>query len=1531
MKKLTRKIAAFLAVVLMFTSMAEYGGGIAVKAAEKGFTVTFKGTDGKIVSKQSVEPGGNITSVPDLPKDVTSADSKTVYYWTPDSGRSMYKENEVAELTINKNYDFTVDHKTIATRTVGFYYGDNLIKTVKVEDGTCIPQNDIPDRTKISGAPSTDAADFSGWYETINATDDDVTPSYKLYNGKTIYSDTNYYALFTYKVKFHLSDSREHTYTIQSGRNLKKTVLPDDYYDEKTTSGDGMGVSIGNKREFLGWYNEPTGGTQYGDKNGSFDMEFEKNQTKLYPHWSNPSAGSYKVTFEVNGLSGATEDIEVDGVATNAVILKFPQVSKPGHKLVKWIGSDGREYFSKEDQGSNATKITGDVVLTPEFEINKHVVQFNYRKQNENIPESELNSTDLSTIFLEERKTLNSVEYDSLIPESEIPDDVANVMKLDFLAPSSENSEELIQYTVTCTYNNKWKAGGREWNFSEDKVSSDMIMAEGEGDSSLHPDYDISYYPHTPPKDYQYDENTIFDTKECNVTFTYTAKGGSEAKDSAKVKYGRTIPEAFYPNDKVLETMTSTFYDRIAEGSQDYIEFTATYTFTGSWYKDGTGVIWNHDRFVTEDNLNLIPVYSVTFSPFTPWSFSGGQWGEDTGGSIDKIEEKYSQVTFDHNNGSNKTTKISVPKNQPMDPDIAPKVKKSGMKFAGWAKDKDGTVMYDWSESPIEANLVLYAVWVEQVDIVYNSEGGSYISVETIALGQTAPRIEDPVKKGYTFIGWSRTRQKTRPSTDYKKYAYDFTKPVTKKDVTLGQMKLYAWYKPNAKVRFYYNTSPQDKNYHEVSLEEGKDGSFVYPDYEPEPENTPENMIFKGWYTERSGGNQITKNNFNPSRDTTSEYYAHWVKGFKITYVLDISSNEQKVVSYEEGTSPVPPDVEQRDGKSVTGWYLDEELKEEALFSEIQKDTTVYAKWEQIKLGGNVTITLDANGGTFKGSAEKITVTAKKGENPNQSKLAAPAYPDDGDMVFIGWCLDKDCVKDVNFNNVLEKDVTYYAKWGYEVSFDLGGKADVEGIPNQYIGNGKKLTEPQNIKSSKYALIGWSTQKTPTEEQFWNFDKDVITGKTRLYAIWGVSIIFDANGGYFTDPQWGKVKTMEVNIGEADYAEKVLNMKPEYPGRSFAGWYKDEFGTEIFNFGDGSLRAYAKWEDLGIEYKIAVDGGNASVAAAKEDKRVAVIARVPEGKLFVRWETEDVTLKNAENSITTFSMPARDVTITAVYKDDPNAKKPDIEEEPKPQPQPSPEPQPDSDKGGGSGSGGGTSGDDELADNNKPASENKIIAVTSTVKSGPVSFSISESRVSAAIEAALLQEAVEEAENVKNPQASVVFDIKTNKNVNKVTVKLTEKSIQKLAQADIDILELRDKYTTLRMDNMALEEISSNTKGEVSFVIGKSTQKLSKTVKKAVGKRPVITVKIQYKKKTGNKNKTVSLSKLNKGKMEVQLPYTASKSEKKGGTKYLYGVYVDAKGKAYYVKNSTYDAKNKTLKFKINQFNTYSIAYKKSK
>lgn len=95
-------------------------------------------------------------------------------------------------------------------------------------------------------------------------------------------------------------------------------------------------------------------------------------------------------------------------------------------------------------------------------------------------------------------------------------------------------------------------------------------------------------------------------------------------------------------------------------------------------------------------------------------------------------------------------------------------------RFDGWntAADGSGTSYEDGASVTPTANMTLYAQWVKQVTITFDTDGGSAVKAQTFDEGKTG-KMPTTSKEGFEFGGWTLDGE-----------AYDFTKPVWD-DITL--------------------------------------------------------------------------------------------------------------------------------------------------------------------------------------------------------------------------------------------------------------------------------------------------------------------------------------------------------------------------------------------------------------------------------------------------------------------------------------------------------------------------------------------------------------------------------------------------------------------------------------------------------------------------------------------------------------------------------------------------------------------------
>lgn len=139
---------------------------------------------------------------------------------------------------------------------------------------------------------------------------------------------------------------------------------------------------------------------------------------------------------------------------------------------------------------------------------------------------------------------------------------------------------------------------------------------------------------------------------------------------------------------------------------------------------------------------------------------------------------------------------------------------------------------------------------------------------------------------------------------------------------------------------------------------------------------------------------------------------------------------------------------------------------------------------------------------------------------------------------------------------------------------------------------------------------------------------------------------------------------------KAKYGEIVtVTADVTTPGKEFAGWQiiegLDAEGLDltkpVLTFEMPACKVHLMATYNYIEYKVTVVGGTAQVDADAEptseafatyECSVSIFAdTAPTGQRFVRWTSEDgVVFDNAESAETTFTMPDKNVTVTAVFE-----------------------------------------------------------------------------------------------------------------------------------------------------------------------------------------------------------------------------------------------------------------------------------------
>ncbi len=137
------------------------------------------------------------------------------------------------------------------------------------------------------------------------------------------------------------------------------------------------------------------------------------------------------------------------------------------------------------------------------------------------------------------------------------------------------------------------------------------------------------------------------------------------------------------------------------------------------------------------------------------------------------------------------------------------------------------------------------------------------------------------------------------------------------------------------------------------------------------------------------------------------------------------------------------------------------------------------------------------------------------------------------------------------------------------------------GISSEYNGNPANVPLGLNGENEKLYEVKYNTK---------GYGYNPTTLKTKYYKILKLhTVTFNANGGKFADDSTAKTET--VLHGRTVTAPSA---SPTRVGNVFIGWYKEEDGTNEWNFTDDTIRSntiiYAKWSDKAVEIKSDEDG-----------------------------------------------------------------------------------------------------------------------------------------------------------------------------------------------------------------------------------------------------------------------------------------------------------------------------------------------------
>ena len=292
-------------------------------------------------------------------------------------------------------------------------------------------------------------------------------------------------------------------------------------------------------------------------------------------------------------------------------------------------------------------------------------------------------------------------------------------------------------------------------------------------------------------------------------------------------------------------------------------------------------------------------------------------------------------------------------------------------------------------------------------------------------------------------------------------------------------------------------------------------------------------------------------------------------------------------------------------------------------------------------------------------------VTVKKG-------TATPSFAKEGTLVtikaaerpgrkFDHWDVPSD---NVTLDNKNSKTTTFNMPAGnVEVEAKYKMLQSITVNDGTYTVNGETTTEA--VKGDKIVA---TANPAPEGEKFAGWNVVGVDGLTdEQKAASPIEFDMPKNGVELT-AQYKTLRNIVVNNGtytvngtddkQAVEGDKIAIKAAERPGYQFVRWEVVPDNVTIIGVNNEEATFIMPNENVELKarynklYTITVDGGHADVTSALTGKEITVDADVPDGKKFMGWKADGITLTPAQQQSKhiTFFMPEGNVTLTAEYK-----------------------------------------------------------------------------------------------------------------------------------------------------------------------------------------------------------------------------------------------------------------------------------------
>lgn len=480
---------------------------------------------------------------------------------------------------------------------------------------------------------------------------------------------------------------------------------------------------------------------------------------------------------------------------------------------------------------------------------------------------------------------------------------------------------------------------------------------------------------------------------------------------------------------------------------------------------------------------------------------------------------------------------------------------KAGYTFTGWKINNTGTALSGGTKTTVHIGDTVNAVFSgNPYKVTFHSNNGADTTkVQNFTYGQTTALQGNTFSKvGYRLKGWGES-----PNTTTVKYT-DKAQVSNLTTTSGGNVDLYAiWEEDEYTLTFDANEGSTTEPSRKVIFNNA---------YGELPTASRVGYTFDGWFTERTGGTQVSESTLMVANDTT--VYAHWTPN---KYTLTFNANggttdtASKQITYDSTYGELPTATKK--GHTFLGWFTSENGGTEVKSSDIVNDTdnkTIYAHYEI----NSYDLSFNTGFDDLSVQARSIVYNEAYGELPSLSKTG---------YTFNGW-YDKSADGTQVYSSTLMSDAptTIYAYWTinkYTLTFDTNGGTDsYDSREVQYLSTLGDLPTPSRVG---YTFDGWFTQ----QEGGTLVTSDTVMGADDL-TIYGHWTINKYKLSYVTNCDTVKESidvVYDTEIGDLPELSKT--------GHTLDGWYYgDNKVTSSMKMPANNVTLTAKW--LVNKYKL---------------------------------------------------------------------------------------------------------------------------------------------------------------------------------------------------------------------------------------------------------------------------------------------------------------------------------------------------------